>query len=286
MSTSGISTTGLVRPFDHFVLTRFNVRSRYYSGDPGDEWLRHRLALFVRYTVPSFSAQTVRNFRWLVLIDSESPQWFRDELAILGRGLFETVDIFGAFNASAAAQVVAARLTAPFVLTTRVDNDDAVSRDFIEEIQKAWSPLDQKRFINLVNGAQLSSGRVYRRPYTQNPFVTLSEPVTKAELATVFVRRHYEVDQHAPVINLGSDHPLWLQVVHGGNVLTELVGLRMPAKAAAPWFGCDLGADDRPLEFAVDMLLGSARIGLRLVRKPRRFLELGRVIVARPARLR
>jgi hypothetical protein len=270
--------------FDHFVLTRFNVRNRYYRGDPGDEWLRSRLQLFERYTVPSFRAQTTRGFRWLVLVDSESPQWFRDELAVIGAGLFESVDVLGAFNASVASRIVSERLTAPWVLTTRVDNDDAVARDFIATIQTAWRPGTGSHFINLVTGAQLAEGRLYRRPYTQNPFVTLSEQATTQGPETVFVRRHYEVGLHAPVANIRSSHPLWLQVLHGGNVLTELVGLRTRSAAVQPWFGCPVGDGDRPFDFAADVVKGASRIGVRLVTKPRRLVELGRSLVARHAR--
>ncbi|ASN51487.1 glycosyltransferase [Sinomonas sp. R1AF57] len=284
MITSEPAGSNAGATFEHFVLTRFNVRNRYYAGNPGDIWLRSRLALFEKYTAASFGAQTVKDFRWLVLVDSESPQWFRAELGVLGRELFEIVDIKGAFNAQAAAGVVASRLRTPFILTTRVDNDDAVARDFIESIQRAWRPVHQPYFINLVKGAQLADGRVYRRPYTQNPFVTLSEPRSADGLATVFVRRHYEVQAYAPVTNVGSDHPLWLQVIHGGNVLTELVGMRTRARAVEPWFACDLGARDRPLEFAREVMSGTARIALRLALKPRRVVNLGRALVARPIR--
>lgn len=268
--------------FDHLVLTRFNVRGRYYRGDPGDDWLRYRLGLFERFTVRSFAGQSVREFRWLVLIDSESPEWFRERLTAIGEGLFEAVDVNGAFNAAAATHAVAPRVTAPFVLTTRVDNDDAVARDFVETIQRAFVPGDA-HFINLVDGAQLSAGKVYRRPYTQNPFITLAEPVGSARPATVFVRRHFETIQYAPVLNVRSGHPLWIQVVHGGNALTELVGLRTRAAAVAPWFDCAIPSADRPLEFSVDFSRGAIRIMRRLASAPHRVVELGRTLAAKPA---
>jgi hypothetical protein len=269
--------------FRHFVLTRFNVRNRYYTGDPEENWLLRRLDLFQRFTVPSFAAQSQKDFRWLVLIDSESPAWFREALDAIGRGLLEAVDVAGSFTAEVAADLVAERLDRPFVMTTRVDNDDAVAVDFIETIQRAFVPVD-KQFINLVDGAQLAGSRVYRRPYTQNPFVTLAERAEDERPAGVFVTRHYEVGTYAPVVNIRSGHPMWLQVVHSGNVLNELVGLRTRARRVAPWFGCHLSDEDRLVEFSTDFARGAGRIGVRLAARPHRLVELGRALMARPAR--
>lgn len=265
----------------HFVLTRFNVRGRYYTGDPGDDWLHRRLELFAQYTLPSFGAQSVREFRWLVLTDSASPEWFRAKLAGMARGLFEIVEVEGAFDAQVAGSIVRERLTTPLVLTTRVDNDDAVARDFVETIQRAAVPAERK-FINLVDGAQLGPKGVYQRPYTQNPFISLVEAVGNQLPATVFVKRHFEASKYAPVLNVHSRHPMWLQVVHGGNVLTEIVGLRMKARRLTPWFGCEITAQDHPLEFALDFTQGSARIVGRLVGGPHRLVELWKALAARP----
>lgn len=272
------------RPFQHFVLTRFNVRGRYYSGDPGDDWLQGRLQLFDAFTVPCLAGQTCQDFRWLVLCDAESPRWFKDEIEARAGGLFEPVWVSGAFNADVAGDLVAARADAPVMVTTRVDNDDAVSVDFIATIQSMVSG-PRPRFINLVDGAQLASPRFFRRPYTQNPFVTLVEPAGPDAPSSVFVKRHFEVADHAPVVNVRTGHPMWLQVVHGGNVLTEIVGLRMSARSVRPWFACELPEADGRGELAVDYAVGIARIFARLVLRPHRVAELGRVALARgPAR--
>ena len=156
------------KQFRHFVLTRFNVRNRYYSGDPGDEWLTQRLELFRRFTVPSFAAQTETDFRWLVLIDSESPAWFREALEAVGRGLFEAVEVVGPFTSDVAADAVAQRLDRPFVLTARVNNDDAVATDFVETIQRAFVPVD-KQFVNLVDASRGSGSTAVPTPRTPSP---------------------------------------------------------------------------------------------------------------------
>ena len=67
---------------NHFILTRFNLRL-YPKDKNGNvtltpEWLEHRFQLFELYTLPSLSAQTCKDFKWIVLIDRETPQEYKD----------------------------------------------------------------------------------------------------------------------------------------------------------------------------------------------------------------
>lgn len=273
-------------PFEHFVLTRFNVRLAIYGHESADAWLRGRMDLFERYCLPSFVGQTRTDFRWLLFCDSESPAWLRDRLEALAGKVFEPVYVDGVFDAARASLEVRRRLdpATRHLVTTRVDNDDAVARDFVETIQQQFE-AQQLEFVNLVNGSQLAEGHTYLRPYTQNPFISLIERIEPGrDPRTVFVDRHYQLAQIGPVRNVRTSHPTWLQVVHGGNVLNEVVGLRVRTGAVAPWFAADLGvATDRPVDYAAARLRGLLRIGWRLLRKPGRVLELARTVIARPA---
>lgn len=268
----------------HFVLTRFNVRSFYHVSEPTTEWLQARLELFQRFCLPALASQTNRQFVWLVFVDHLSPDWFRQEIEELGKGIFETVYVEGAFTPETVSLEVSARADTPYILTTRIDNDDAVAKDFIEAIQRCFECQDFE-FLNLVSGAQYAAGKAYLRPYTKNPFLTLVEKASDTPPSTVFVEHHFRVDEKGPVRNVRTSHPMWLQVIHGGNVLNEIVGLRVPGKPLAGHFGCDLNFQDQFPELATDVFLGIARIVLRLALKPARVVELLRTFAAkRPAR--
>lgn len=268
----------------HFVLTRFNVRSFYHVAEPTDEWLHRRLELFQKYCLPCLAEQTNTNFRWLVFVDHLSPAWFLEEITTLGRGLFETVPVEGTFDSVAVAAAVRSRTESSYVLTTRVDNDDAVASDFIETIQSCFS-AQEFTFLNLVTGAQYADGKAYLRPYTKNPFLTLVEKTGNQPLSTVFVEHHYRVDEKGPVRNIRTLHPMWLQVIHGGNVLNEIVGLRVPGKHLARYFDCNLTFNDTYGGLVTEGFLGLMRIIHRLARKPARVGELARVLMAgRPRR--
>jgi hypothetical protein len=267
----------------HFVLTRFNVRSFYYAGEPSKEWLQSRLDLFRTYCLPTLSKQSVDSFSWLVFFDDQSPEWFQREVAEDAPGNFEAVYIHGSFTAGTVSQAIAARTSAPYVLTTRVDNDDAVSRDFVQVIQSCFDCQDFE-FINLVSGAQYADKRTYLRPYTKNPFLSLLEACVDAPPQTVFVEHHYRVDERGPVRNVRTRHPMWLQIIHGGNVLNEIVGLRVPVNRIAGHFDCQLERDDRLPNLAFEMSQNVGRILWRLVRKPLRLTELCRAFFARSVR--
>ncbi|WP_267276970.1 glycosyltransferase [Arthrobacter sp. CDRTa11] len=268
----------------HFVLTRFNVRSFYHTGEPSEEWLRSRLDLFRTYCLPTLSKQNVDSFTWLVFFDDQSPEWFQREVARDAPGNFEAVYVHGSFSAETVSQAIAARTSAPYILTTRVDNDDAVSRDFVRVIQSCFDCQDFE-FINLVSGAQYAAKRAYLRPYTKNPFLSLLEAsCLESPPQTVFLEHHYRVDERGPVRNVRTRHPMWLQVIHGGNVLNEIVGLRVPVRHIAGHFDCHLDRDDRLPGLAVEISQNAGRILWRLIRKPARLTELCRAFFARTAR--
>lgn len=266
----------------HFVLTRFNVRNFYHNAEPTDDWLRERMLLFRQYCMPCFRAQSEKSFNWLVFFDSKTPEWLRAEVHMAAQDLFEPVFVEGPFSKEVLTGTIIDRCKTPFVITTRVDNDDAVAVDFIEKIQLCFAKQDSM-FVNLVNGAQYAEGKTYLRPYTKNPFSTLIEDISNRPPVTVFVEHHYRIDEFAPVLNVRTAHPMWLQVIHGGNVLNELVGLRVAGRTIAPYFPCSLNVRDSPFSLAADAILGSVRIMLRLLRRPHRFIELSRSTWARKA---
>jgi hypothetical protein len=187
--------------------------------------------------------------------------------------MFEPVYLDRPFTSALMSELIKSRVGTASVITTRVDNDDAVPVDFIERIHASVTtqPL---HFINFVTGAQLADFKVYFRPYTKNPFISLVEPVTGSELKTVFVDEHFQLDRHGPIRNVRTRVPMWMQVVHGGNVGNEIVGVRIPGRRISSRFRLPAQVADEPLELVVDMARGMARVLSRLLRKPSRLREL------------
>lgn len=73
--------------FEHYIITRFNlpVFRPKLGGEEmpsacDEKYLVYRFELFEKYCVPSIKNQTCQNFKWLILMDSRTPDVFKDRL--------------------------------------------------------------------------------------------------------------------------------------------------------------------------------------------------------------
>lgn len=218
------SVAAVPEPFEHFVITRFGVRWSEDQPPPDEAWLRYRLALFAAVTLPSMESQTAASRRWLLLIDHACRAgWLEDELALFGDGdVFETVWIDGLFW-STIGQVVTERATAPHVITTRLDSDDAIARDYLARIQATFAGQDAL-YVNFQRGLQFErSGALYTYLHASNAFLSFIERRRDGEpVRTVFSSTaHADAAKYADVLQVSAP-PVWLQVVHGSNIMNEV----------------------------------------------------------------
>lgn len=209
---------------DHVLVTRFNLPSEGAEKliRAQDGWLRDRIELFERYTVPSVRSQSATAFHWIVYLDVESPQWLLDRLRPLADdGLLtplfrETVD--WADLAADARTVTRAR--GDILLTTNLDNDDALATNFVERLQAAVRP-GVRESIFLGRGLIVSGAKVYRRTDRMNAFCSVAEPWDGAQ--TAWRDWHILLGKHMPSRVLAGA-PAWLQVIHGRNVSNRVRG--------------------------------------------------------------
>lgn len=234
------------REFDHVILTRFSVTFTAQQPAPDDAWLRYRLAFFIEACLASMARQSESHFDWLVFLDERTPQWLRDEMSALSAdGLFEPVCIRGPFSVTTVRAAIEERATAPYLITTRLDSDDALGVRFVERVQAEFAGQDGL-YVNALRGVQLDrSGRVYLYDYTSNPFISYIERRRAASPRTVFQDgRHGAARLHGPLLNLCVE-PLWLQVVHGSNLANSVRGPRVSPSLVAASFDIDLGYSER-----------------------------------------
>lgn len=68
----------------HYLLTRFNLAlwQEDKNGQTIDrgEWIRKRLKLFETYCLPSVAGQTCQEFRWILLVDADTPANLRERI--------------------------------------------------------------------------------------------------------------------------------------------------------------------------------------------------------------
>lgn len=222
--TSGANGVRAGVVFDHVILTRFSVRLDA-SGDFSDEWLAYRWGFFRDALMASLARQTVRDFTWLVFFDAGSPEWLRELVAETAPGLYEPVWLDEPWGHAPLRRAVEEVTSAPWLITTRIDSDDAVSRFFVEDVQRRFDH-QESQYVNLLRGVQVDrSGQLYHVSFDNNAFISYVERrIPGAEPRTVFwCMSHPDSNSFAPVLNVVG--PVrWMQVVHGSNLANTIRG--------------------------------------------------------------
>lgn len=217
---------------DQVVLTRFNVE---LAGGDGRairaDWLAERLALFERVCASSVRAQRGPVRRWLIFIDARTPPDVRGR--IVGAclpGQVRLLSVDGPLPDERLRQLVADAVPAErgYLITTRLDNDDALAVDHLVVVRAAARPAPAE-FLNPLRGYQVAAGRVYATSDPSSPFLSLVERRDPGRLpATAFCTPHRLARLAHPVRQLRGP-ALWVQSVHGANLLNTVTGVRVDA---------------------------------------------------------
>ncbi|MFC7594446.1 glycosyltransferase [Terrabacter sp. GCM10028922] len=254
--------------FDHVLLTRFSAA--FSAAVPAQEdWLRYRLGFFVDACWSSVRAQRGADFTWLVLFDDRCPDDFRADVEALAEGTFTPVWSHEPWSPAIFGRAVddlrsRGGAPAPWLLTTRLDSDDGIARDFMAAVQQEFTPTDGL-FVDFPRGVQIDrSGGTYLYDQLSSPFLTLVErrrPGTPPR--TVYMARHARAREWGPLREVSAP-PMWVQVIHGTNLLNMTVGARVSPRVVNERFDLELVyTRDVP---AVRLLREKLTHRLRLVR--------------------
>lgn len=216
--------------FTHVVMTRFNLATPGRESDirnrPG--WLAGRFELFERYCLPTMAAQTDQNFHWVIYFDEGTPGEFRDRIERC-RAVRSFIPYFTPlFPSDGWPRSLRESIPdpAPWLLTTRLDNDDGLAVDFVARLQSAVRKWEQgsRASFNFTNGFIMEGPRLYAMRHASNAFASWLEP-WDPEMRTASSIHHMHLADHGPVLQIEGPGA-WLQVVHGGNVSNRVRGRR------------------------------------------------------------
>ena len=213
--------------FGHFILTNFNVPlpgfDRDRDGQPvrTAEWLEHRLDLFERFCLPSVMGQTCQRFTWLVRYDDAAPGAHGRLDRYAGYGNLRIVPAELRFRTFIPSMLPRGT---QYVVTTRLDNDDALHCQAIADIQAAIKPQEAE-FLNFPFGYTYSvpDNRFGLNERHSNAFISLVERVTDRRLRTARCINHNRAAEVARVRQLDTQ-PRWVQVIHERNLDNSLQG--------------------------------------------------------------
>lgn len=227
----------------HFILTRFNLllwnKDKEGQKVRSTSWLEHRFGLFEKYCLPSISNQTKKDFDWIVLFDSTTPDRFKERIKTCQLQCPKLIPIFvkpedGRFFAQIFKNEVLKRLHGERVITTYLDNDDSLDVRFVEDLHSRAESLPDGTFINYTNGYQFYTDQKYiiRVNYPRNHFMSVVESRDSAELKTIYgFGSHYYIEKIEGVrIERVTNKPMWCEVIHERNMGNDayfLFGTRM-----------------------------------------------------------
>ncbi len=252
---------------DQVVLTRFNVELRpgeHRGIDPS--WLDERIAIFERVCAPSVRAQHGPVRPWLIFVDDRTPASARSRIATAGLpGQVRIVPVDGPLPDERLQQLVAEQIPPEheYLISTRLDNDDALAVDHLESVCAAAVPTAAE-FLNPQRGFQLAGGRVYATVDPSSPFLSLVERRRIGRTpTTAFCVEHRRAAQMFDVRQLPGPG-MWVQTVHGRNLANSITGIRVDADRLRGGFD-HLAAglvDVHDVSFRLDQLRSTARAAI------------------------
>lgn len=232
----------------HYLVTLFNVD--LYDLD----WLQRRQKLFEKYTLPSVEGQQNKDFEWLIISDSRTPDQFK---SVLDRYPARTVyhdwtnykwaELDGikpdspmglAVRVETIGDVVGGIIgeqDTNYVITSRLDNDDMISKEHIARTQgyaaQLWEEKGPKFWVTMVRGSRLCGDQIYPVNSKCSSFVSFVEDPKNLKTAyqcvhTLSNRTEYEL------VIIREGEPTWCEVIHSDNVMNRLKRYRgaRPAK--------------------------------------------------------
>lgn len=275
--------------FRHAIITRFNVRYRETAHKEAKgvnpAWLAERFDLFESYCLPTVLAQTCQEFVWFIYFDSATPPVFveRAHRSRAGRDNIRLI-FCDVYDQELLERDLRAELVPKpeWLLTTRLDNDDGLRRDFVKRLHESLR-FSGTEALNFPNGVVYTGHRTYLYRHESNAFLSLLEPFDGFK--TVLFVQHPEMPKMASVRQIEGD-PAWLQVIHQSNISNRVRGRRVAAGSALEAFaiageGTARGRSEAPLTILLDNLVyGAWRLArdkcieiakwLRRAAKPRR----------------
>jgi len=218
--------------FKHFIITRFNLPSADWNKNKNkksvltDEWHTKRFKVFKDFCFSSVAAQTNKNFEWLVFFDTNTPVKFKEIIVKLESEFknFSPVFVDDMSYFLPTIQSYIAKCKEDYIITSRLDNDDCISKFYIEEIQKRF---DNQNFmaIDFVDGYTVQtqpSVKIGKRWDQYNPFISLIEK-NKNPRSVWFVTRHSHWKRENNILQIRNIR-IWSSVIHDENFTNSFYG--------------------------------------------------------------
>lgn len=243
--------------FSHYIITRFNLPLSSRSIKNGldvcsQDYLSKRIDIFERFCMPSIRQQTCQNFKWLILFDIKTPDVYK-QIAAGWHNIYPNLipcylDVEDYGGLPSGSELVTdvdtdssmLQITSQFVgdtirslevshpewiLTSRIDDDDALHQDWIARVQGLFKACPQQLAYDFVYTYKyvLKESIVYRYALRNGHFLTLAEP-SDTEFRSVLFCNHLEMDKYFKVEHIYG-RTLQTELIHSENVVNGYTDL-------------------------------------------------------------
>ena len=217
--------------FEHYLITRFNLRNPKWNVTKNnellltEEWMEDRIELFRNYCLPSVMAQNNQNFKWLLYLDTTTSDKNRALISelVLPFSRIEVFYIDGMPNLiDSIKEYVTTNCNSEYIITSRIDNDDSISKHFIEEVQQHFKQQDFHA-IDFISGYTLNIKpcMIGKKEHIFNPFISLIEKNENPK--TVWFNDHNHWKKESRITQI-QDKRVWMSVIHEKNKVNEFDG--------------------------------------------------------------
>jgi hypothetical protein len=219
--------------YKHYLITRFNLRNKYWKATKNSEpvvdknWLEHRIWLFKNFCYPSVLHQTNQSFSWLIYFDIETPLKYRKIIYSLLCDMknveFFFIDGMEAFYPTLTKKIQSETENVSHIITSRIDNDDCLSKYYIDTIQSVFNYQDFM-VVDSISGYTLQISPTFKlgkKEHIFNPFLTLIEKNVTPK--TIWHRNHASWKREKNILQIKNKR-LWMSVIHNKNVVNRFDG--------------------------------------------------------------
>ena len=246
------------------------------------KWLAHRFMLFEKYCLPSMKEQTCKNYEWIVLLDPLTPERYKRRITDYQKDFPQFIPVYiepedGQLFAQIFKREVLKRITAKRVITSYLDNDDALNVRFVEDLQQRVSSLSDGTFVYYTDGLQFFTDKNYLMQihYKRNHFASLVESGDPAAIKTIYgYGSHYYIEKIKGVgIEYVENLPLWCEVIHEKNIGNDAYFLKAKMVKDSERLRNDFAIDET-VNFGAGLYLFRflPRYGKTFIRRTKHFL--------------
>jgi len=169
-------------------------------------------------------------YEWIMLFDSMTPEKFKARIENCQKVCPQLTPVYvepenGKYFAEIFRKEIVHRLRAKRVISTYLDNDDALDIGFVEDLLRRSFSVKDGTFFYYDEGFQFYTEDKYMMQiyYPRNHFVSVVEKGNSATVKGIFgYGRHYYIDkiEGANIVHVDTK-PMWCEVVHEKNVLND-----------------------------------------------------------------